>query len=136
MKFVVTAVVFAAVLVGVITLADLDRLGPLHVVYEFRYGDKAGHFFMLGTMAFLVDLALLELLRRANPYLLVLLAGLTVATLTSMEEVSQFWMPKRSPDVFDVMASYAGIMTASVIVLLIKRPARDVRSLPGPEPAS
>ena len=114
------AVAFALFLVAVIVMADMGRLGPLQEVYTFRYGDKAGHFVMLGVFTLLVDLALFQLVPRKSPYALVLLSGAAIGALIGLEELSQLWMPRRNPDVFDLLASYAGIASASLLALAFR----------------
>jgi VanZ family protein len=117
------AVAFLLVLVAVIVLADTGRLGPLQEVYAYRYGDKAGHFVMLGTLTLLVDLALFQAFSLKNPVTLVLTAAAAIGLLVSLEELSQLWMPRRNPDIFDLLASYAGIATASMLALALKASA-------------
>jgi len=68
MKLVPIAIGFFIALLGVIYAADTGRLGPLAVVYSFRQADKAGHFILLGTLAVLVDLALLQVLPRVSAW--------------------------------------------------------------------
>jgi hypothetical protein len=43
--------------------------------------------------------------------------------LVSLEELSQLWMPRRNPDIFDLLASYAGIAAASMLALALKASA-------------
>ena len=120
MKFLPLSVAFVGILLAVILAADTGRLGPLAEVYSFRYGDKAGHFVMLGMLTLLVDLALFQVMPRRSPVTLVLTAGLAIATLVSLEELSQLWIPRRNPDVFDLLASHAGIVTASLVALALR----------------
>jgi VanZ family protein len=113
-------VAFLVLLVALIVMADTGRLGPLQEVYSFRYGDKAGHFVLLGMLALLVDLALFQVLPHKNPVWLVLTAGAVIGALISLEELSQLLIPRRNPDVFDLLASYAGIVAASLLTLALK----------------
>ena len=134
MRLVLIAAAFAGTLIGVIAAADTGRLGPLQVVYSFQYGDKAGHFVMLGTLALLVDLALLQLLPGSKPQALVLAASSVIAALISLEELSQLWVPTRNPDWFDLLASYAGIVAATLCALALRdlvRPRRVSKDAPG-----
>src|SRR4249919_489732 len=134
MRLVLIATAFAGTLVGVIAAADTGRLGPLQVVYSFQYGDKAGHFVMLGTLALLVDLALLQLLPGSKPQALVLAASSVIAALISLEELSQLWVPTRNPDWFDLLASYAGIVAGTLAALTLRdlvRPRSVSKDAPG-----
>jgi len=120
MRFLPFAVAFVGILLAVILAADTGRLGPLEEVYSFRYGDKAGHFAMLGMLTLLIDLAMFQVSPRRGPLTLILTAGLTIAALISLEELSQLWIPRRNPDVFDLLASHAGIVTASLLALALR----------------
>jgi VanZ family protein len=89
-------------------------------VYSFRYGDKAAHFLLLAALTLLVDLALLQAFPRARGTTAVLAGSLGLTMLMSLEELSQVWMPARNPDVYDVLASWAGIATATLTALALK----------------
>jgi VanZ family protein len=103
----------------------------LGIVYSFQYGDKAGHFALLGVLALLVDLALIELLPRLRPSSLALAGSVTIAALISLEELSQVWMPTRTPDWLDLVASYAGIFAGTLIALACKDLVRAPKRAPG-----
>ena len=82
------AVLFGLFIVTIIILADANLLGPLRAVYNFPYGDKAGHFVLYGLLAFVLDLAFLErphadLKRRILIIALVLAAGSDLAHTSS-----------------------------------------------------
>src|SRR3954452_1512484 len=98
MKFVPLAVGFFVAILVVILFADLGELGPFQVVYSFKYGDKAMHFLLLGALALLVDLALVEALPRLEARIVVIAGSAFIATLTSFEEFSQLWMRFRTAD--------------------------------------
>jgi hypothetical protein len=131
MKFVPLAVGFFAAIIVVILFADLGELGPFQVVYSFKYGDKAMHFLLLGALALLVDLALVEALPRLEARIVVIAGSAFIATLTSFEEFSQLWMRFRTADWFDLLASYAGIATATLVALAIADYVRAPKRAPG-----
>lgn len=134
MKVLPLAAGFLLVLLGLIALADAGKLGPLDVFYSFRYGDKVGHFILLGTLALLVDLALLQTVTRWSPQTLVLAGSGVIAVLISLEEMSQLWVPTRNPDWFDLLASYAGIVAGTLVALALRdlvRPRRVPKRAPG-----
>ena len=134
MRVVPIAAGFFIVLLGLIAAADTGELGPLKVVYSFQYGDKAGHFILLGTLALLVDLALLQVLPKSKPQTLVLAGSSVIAALISLEEMSQLWVPTRNPDWFDLLASYAGIVAGTLAALALRdlvRPRGASNDAPG-----
>src|ERR1700730_6433693 len=89
----------------IIVLADEHSLGFIYTVYDFPYGDKVGHFVLYGTLSLLADLALFQLWPKRDRTRLALMAGFTVVLLESLEELSQVWMPSRTVDAFDLLAS-------------------------------
>jgi hypothetical protein len=82
-------------------------------------------------LALLVDLALVQASPRANATALVLLGSAAIAALSSLEEFSQFWVPVRSPDAFDLLASLTGILAATATALLLA----PYVTVPQPAPA-
>jgi VanZ family protein len=106
--------VFVAVIIG---LADTSSLGTLHRVYDLPYGDKAGHIALNGTLTFLVGLAMQQL--RPGNKGLVLRCSLVIMLLATAEEASQVFVPVRSPDWFDLSASYFGIISGTLAALVV-----------------
>jgi hypothetical protein len=91
----------------VVALADGGRLGRLRGLYDFPYGDKAGHLLLYGLLTFLCLNAFSHLApdrRRAGVGVAAVIAGLAV-----VEELSQLWLPSRSADAFDLAASVLGV---------------------------
>lgn len=107
--------------VGIIILADRRALpGFITGLYAFRYGDKVGHFLLMGTVAFFVNLALHA--RRITIFQCPLLLGsLCVALLVTLEEFSQLFFPSRSFDLIDLAASLLGIVVIGRTALLFKK---------------
>jgi VanZ family protein len=100
--------VFSAVLALIVALAD--RGGNLfHFVYAIPGADKTAHFLLMGTLAFLANMALAGRgwwLRRSW-----LPAGsVLVAILVTVEEASQHFIPTRTLSLLDLLADYAGIL--------------------------
>ena len=100
---------FAAFILAVIVLADGGHLGFLNFVYDFPYGDKAGHFILYGILSFLVNLTFLRSLPFRTSKLVAVTVTLILALAIGLEEWSQNFFPKRSPDWVDLAFSYAGV---------------------------
>ncbi len=100
---------FAAFILAVIVLADGGHLRFLGFLYDFPYGDTAGHFILYGILSFLVNLTFL----RSFPFRISKLVAVTVTLILALaiglEEWSQNFFPKRSPDWVDLAFSYAGV---------------------------
>jgi VanZ family protein len=95
--------------VGIIVLADLRGTGYLlNFVGNVPFGDKIGHFCLMGMFSLLVNLAL-----NAKTFqfwkLNYLLGSLIVLTLVTAEEISQIFIRGRNFDSVDLIFDYAGI---------------------------
>ena len=120
MKYV--AVLFTIFIILVIILADRGLLGPLHFIYDFPYGDKAGHFILYGLLNFFITLASIRSLLRFDPKRVTLSIGLILALLIGAEEYSQKFFANRTFDLIDLLASYIGLVVGGWVALKIKRP--------------
>ncbi len=101
--------IFILFLIAIVVLADRGALpGWITLLYNFPYGDKVGHFLLMGLLAFLVNLSLsrrkVRILSRP-----VLLGSLIVTVLVTLEELSQGLFASRSASLGDLGASYLGI---------------------------
>jgi VanZ family protein len=113
-------IAFLAV-VGIIILADRGALpGFITRLYAFPYGDKVGHFLLMGSVAFFANLAL-HARRIAVAKYPILLGSLCVAILVTLEEFSQLFFPARTFDLLDLTASLLGIIMLGRAALLLKK---------------
>lgn len=114
-------VLFALFLGGIIYLADKNTLpAPLTMMWRLPYGDKIGHFVMLGTLATLAGLSLKGATWRLGRWR-VLWGSTIVAALITLEEFSQAFIPHRTFDLVDLSANYAGIFCAGFLVRHLAR---------------
>ena len=93
----------------VIALSDMGSCGYLCAPAKaVAYGDKLGHFVLVGALAAAVYVAVT---RRAVSRFggEISIASLAVLVFISGEELSQIWIPSRSADWGDLVASYLGI---------------------------
>lgn len=107
MKILLVAYVF--ILAVIVFLAD--RKGTrymLNFVGNIPYGDKLGHFCLMGGFSFLLNLVLnaktIRLLK-----INVLLGSLIVVIVVTIEEISQLFVSGRSFDWSDLVFDYLGI---------------------------
>ncbi len=82
--------------------------GFFTLVQTTPYGDKAGHFVLIGGLSFLLNRALAG--RLVWPGLQ--LGGVLIAVLVVIEEFSQKWIPSRTFDWWDLAADLIGIAVA------------------------
>ncbi len=87
-------------------------------VNSMRYGDKISHFLLLGTMAFLLNLALglkdFKLFRRTW-----LLGSGILFFVIFLEECSQYFIPNRNFDLMDMLCNTLGILCFGFIAKLV-----------------
>jgi hypothetical protein len=111
-------VVYILILAGIIVLADINGTSYFMFMHYIPYGDKIGHFVLMGMFALMVNLAL-----RARTIgiwkLRYLLGSLIVAVLVLIEEVSQIFVGGRTFDFGDLLAGYAGVLVFGEIARLI-----------------
>ncbi len=87
-----------------------DRRGTRYLasfIGGIRYGDKIGHFLLMGGLAFFANLAFTKTLPRLR---FVTRASVIVAVLVVLEEISQLFVRGRTFDLSDLVADFLGIM--------------------------
>jgi VanZ family protein len=117
------AVFFGLFILLVIILADTRHLGALGKVYDFPGGDKVGHFVLFGLLSFVINLSVFEarpLASLADKKRLALITSLLIALFVGLEEYSQRFFPVRSSDIFDFLASCAGIACFAWLAVKLK----------------
>jgi VanZ family protein len=119
-------VVYIFILAFIIFLAD--RRGTrymLNFVGNIPYGDKLGHFCLMGGFAFLLNLVL-----NARTFKLwkfrYLLGSLIVLIVVTLEEISQIFVSGRSFDWSDLVFDYLGIFLLGELArFILKRKANN-----------
>jgi polysaccharide biosynthesis protein VpsQ len=116
------AIFFGLFIIAIVILADTRHLGFLYAVYNFPFGDKVGHFFLFGLLSLVVNLSVLGSVPGLQPELQrkAVKTSLILALLVGLEEFSQRWFPARTSDLFDLLASYLGIVFFAFAALKIK----------------
>ena len=115
------AILFTIFIVLVIILADIGILNRyVGFIYNFPFGDKAGHFILYGVLVLLLNLALFRSFPGQKRNRLVLNCGLILALLIGLEEFSQKYFSSRTFDLVDLTFSYLGVLFFSWVAILIK----------------
>ena len=120
------AVLWFVAVTGIIIMADTGAASWFFQWIEKTPGsDKAGHFFLIGGMALLLNLALRA---RSVPVLgrRWLVGSMVVVAVFTAEEYSQKFNRRRHFDYGDLAADYAGIWFAGCLALRM-RPEPAVR---------
>ena len=117
---------FFILLVVIVILADANRLpAALAVIYTFRYGDKAGHFLLIGLLNFLVALAITT--KRSDKIArTIALGSLAVGCLATLEEASQNLFQARTASWGDLLSGYAGIIAFGLLAFWLRK--RETRT--------
>jgi len=116
------AIIFAVFLFGLIILADLGYLRfLLRIVSRIEYLDKVLHFLLVGTLAFLSSLALIETLPDQNPRWLLLIVIGAMMVIFTIEEALQGPIRGREASLNDLAANYAGILFFGVMAWMYNK---------------
>jgi VanZ family protein len=115
---------FAVLVLAIVVAADRGELPPaIAAAYAFSWGDKVGHFLLMGVLAFLVCLAL-PLRPDPRPWLSILVGGIAISVLAGIEELTQTLFAARSASWADLGSSYAGIWLFCWLAWLLRRGAK------------
>ncbi len=120
------AVLFGALILAIIVLADTGRLGWLGWAYGFPGGDKIGHFMLFGLLSLLVNMAAFEIRQQEDRVRLAVRASVALASLIALEEFSQRWFPLRTSSVWDLTASLLGVAFFARVAVEIETRRRKV----------
>jgi polysaccharide biosynthesis protein VpsQ len=117
----ILTIVYVFILAGIIVLADLKGTRYLlKFVHFFPYGDKIGHFLLMGTFSLLLNLTLSARTVRFGR-INWLVGTLVVAVVVTLEEISQIFVRGRSFDWMDLVVDFAGIFLFGELARLICR---------------
>lgn len=118
----ILAVIYTLILAAIVFLVDRPATQPLfRFVYDIPFGDKIGHFCLMGFFSFLLNLALnakaIKFGKINFP-----VGSLVVSFVVLVEEFSQLWIRGRTFDAGDLLFDFAGIFLFGELArLMIKR---------------
>jgi VanZ family protein len=114
----IIALIYIFILAGIIVLADSHGTNHFALVGLLPFGDKIGHFTLMGMFSLMVNLALGGKTVRIWK-LNYLLGSLIVLVIVSIEEVSQIFIRGRTFDTGDLLADATGIFIFGKIARLL-----------------
>lgn len=101
---------YISFIILIIVMADMGALNPLiYWIHSMPYGDKVGHFILIGVLSFVVNMSL----GATRFYWLgqsVLKGSLIIFILITLEEFSQLFIASRHFDIGDLFSNYLGIL--------------------------
>jgi polysaccharide biosynthesis protein VpsQ len=104
--------VFFLFIVGIIVANDLGQIQSIiNWINSVPFGDKVGHTIFIGTLAYLLNYALVDRTIKIGRHK-ILLGCIIIAIAMTLEEFSQIWIPSRTFDLIDMAANYVGIAIA------------------------
>jgi hypothetical protein len=111
--------VYIFILVGIVFIADRKSTAyVLGFVGNIPFGDKLGHFFLMGIFSFLVNLVL-QARTVGFDKIRYLLGSLIVFIIVGLEEFSQLFVRGRSFDLTDLLADSLGILFFGELARLV-----------------
>lgn len=116
MKYLSMIVVIFVILIGI--LASNNALPAcIQQCYDFPYGDKLLHFFLIGSC----NGALILLAHQNKQIQMKRVLGVTLFTLTAatIEEFSQQAFPHRTFSYKDLAANYMGIISVALLIVTV-----------------
>jgi len=115
----IIAVIYIFILAGIIVLADVRQTQFLfNFIRRLPFGDKIGHFFLMGIFSLLVNLALSAKTIRLWKFEY-LLGSLIVSAIITVEEFSQIFVRGRTFDAGDLIVDFAGVFIFGEIARFI-----------------
>ena len=109
MKLKWLAIIYTLFLVALVFLVDQKQYQFLfRFVRQTPYGDKAGHFLLMGLFSLIINLALSCRKIRIGRFSL-LTGSLIVMLVVTLEEFSQIFVRYRTFDLSDLFFDYTGI---------------------------
>lgn len=109
---------FTLFIISIIAWADSgNAFEVIQFMMQMPHADKLAHFLLLGTLSFFVNLSL-ECRQITIKGKEVMLGSLLIATVITVEEFSQIFIPHRNFEILDMVSNYAGIFLFSKFAIL------------------
>lgn len=120
-KIKIITLIYVFIIAGIVVLADYNGTAYLlNFIGNIPYGDKLGHFFLMGGFSFLVNLALS--VKTLSLWKFQYLSGsLIVLFIVTIEEFSQIFVSGRSFDLGDLFVDFLGIFVFGELARFIYR---------------
>ena len=100
----------------IIYLADTaDYNFAFRVIGSIPNGDKLMHGLLYGVMALLLNYGLNFKSKKIFGFNMQV-GAIVVLTFAGLEEITQYWLPSRTCDIFDFVADVVGVVLLSMIV--------------------
>jgi VanZ family protein len=122
MNYRLITISYIAIIIFIIIAADMGQLNfTIRWIHSIPYGDKLGHFILVGMLAFVVNLSL----GAARWHWLgwsMLKGSLIIFILITLEECSQLFISYRHFDIGDLLSNYLGILLLGHLAIYFSSP--------------
>lgn len=116
------AVFFTLLIIGIVILADMDRIPPfVRGLYDFPNGDKVGHFILFGLLNFFLTLTFLRAFPNRTSSRVALSVGMILVAAVAAEEFSQQFFSARTFDLIDLLTSFLGLVAGGWVAYRLKK---------------
>ena len=123
----ISTISFFSFILWIIYLANTGSKSVFfQMALNVPYGDKLGHIFLYGILAFGVSLALnfrAKYIKGIKLYYGVLI----VAAFAFIEELTQAFYPNRTLDVYDLLADVIGLVLFSILLNIIEKKIKGTK---------
>lgn len=90
----------------------------IQLIKNIPFGDKIGHFCLIGSMCFLLNLALrIKEINISNLHFLI--GSIIMFAIVTLEEITQMFIPSRTFDLVDLFFNYLGIFVFGRLAVFI-----------------
>ncbi|ALG68974.1 VanZ family protein [Beggiatoa leptomitoformis] len=111
------AILYSLFIICLIIVADQGHYNyVLKQVHAIPYGDKVGHFILMGLLAFVINMGL-NCAQFSWKNIKLLKGSVFVVTFVTLEEISQYFFPNRHFDMGDLFSDYLGIFLFGQLAL-------------------
>jgi len=112
-------VIFTLLVVILANSGNLPR--PIKNLYNFPYGDKAGHFLLMGLLSFVLNWTALTSNADKKPASVLWAVSLPLSFFVTLEEFSQIFFRRRTFSLLDLLFSFAGITFFAWLASFLQR---------------
>ena len=124
MNIIKLTVIYTILLIMIIAMVNRGGYSVMNFITQFvhsiPYGDKVGHFLLMGFLSFMVNLSFKGKKFKLF-YLSILIGSFLVCIVVTLEEFSQIFVLARTFDLGDLLFDYLGIFLFGQLAWYLSR---------------
>ena len=107
-------ILFFFLVLAIIVGANTGHLpGFAQAINDLPYGDKVGHFLLMGMLSFLVNASAQITFPARKQGRVVFITTIALLFLITLEEASQYYFPRRTMSLLDLVSDILGVGLAA-----------------------